>query len=77
MAFKQKVQNLFERGVFQIDKGLTNMAANPLPDHIEPRINALITKEERQFKDLLIITTDCKVDHSNLSVHKCGSQNYE
>ncbi|KAL9160423.1 hypothetical protein ABFS82_08G198700 [Erythranthe guttata] len=30
-----------------------------------------------QFEDLLILTTDCRVDHSDLSIHRCRSWTYD
>ena len=46
--FKHKVQSLLSRGAFKFDNTLTpNVATNPLPDHLEPRIN-VISIENRQ-----------------------------
>ncbi|KAK2995418.1 hypothetical protein RJ640_029050, partial [Escallonia rubra] len=39
-------------------------------------IQVSIFSNER-FEDLLILTTDCRVDHSDLSIHRCRSRTYE
>ena len=39
-------------------------------------LNIYIYSNER-FEDLLILTTDCTVDHSDLSIHRCRFRTYE
>ncbi|KAK2967028.1 hypothetical protein RJ640_003384 [Escallonia rubra] len=38
--------------------------------HDHPIRRVSIFSNER-FEDLLILTTDCRVDHSDLSIHRC------
>jgi hypothetical protein len=44
--------------------------------HMHPIRRVLIFSNKR-FEDLLILTTHCRIDHLDLSIHKCGSQTYE